>query len=194
MNDHEKNTARKREIVEVMEARKQTRSTKNFYKAQADEHRGELLAADIDRKIEGLKKAIARERVDWNDLHDVRRRSLEYLECCKEAQAIPTVSGLAVFALGVTRQALNLYLREHPNTPTAVFLSQVKDCFSDVLETSALTRNIDSVMSIFVMKNDHDRADRVQLEPVTTAQPLGESVDRAALEQRIAGSVIVDDD
>ena len=49
-------------------------------------------------------------------------------------------------------------------------------------------------MSIFVMKNDHDRADRVQLEPVTTAQPLGESVDRAALEQRIAGSVIVDDD
>ena len=70
----------------------------------------------------------------------------------------------------------------------------MKDCFSDVLETSALTRNIDSVMSIFVMKNDHDRADRVQLEPVTTAQPLGESVDRAALEQRIAGSVIVDDD
>ena len=56
MNDHDKNTARKREIVEVMEARKQTRSAKNFYKAQADEHRGELLAADIDRKIEGLKR------------------------------------------------------------------------------------------------------------------------------------------
>ena len=125
MTDHEKNTARKREIVEVMEARKQTRSTKNFYKAQADEHRGELLAADIDRKIEGLKKTISRERVDWNDLHEVQRRSLEYLEYCKEAQAIPTVSGLSVFALGVTRQALNLYLREHPNTPTALFLSQV---------------------------------------------------------------------
>ena len=194
MTDHEKNTARKREIVEVMEARKQTRSAKNFYKAQADEHRGELLAADIDRKIEGLKKTISRERVDWNDLHDVQRRSLEYLECCKEAQAIPTVSGLAVFALGVTRQALNLYLREHPNTPTAVFLSQVKDCLSDVLETSALTRNIDSVMSIFVMKNDHDRADRVQLEPVTPAQPLGAEPDIAALEARINDSVVVDDD
>ena len=193
MNDHDKNTARKREIVEAMEARKQTRSAKNFYKAQADEHRGELLAADIGRKIEGLKKTISLERVDWNDLHDVQRRSLEYLECCKEAQAIPTVSGLAVFALGVTRQALNLYLREHPNTPTAVFLSQVKDCFSDVLETSALTRNIDSVMSIFVMKNDHDRADRVQLEPVTPAQPLGESINQQALEERIAGSVVVDD-
>ena len=141
-----------------------------------------------------IKKTISRERVDWNDLHEVQRRSLEYLECCKEAQAIPTVSGLSVFALGVTRQALNLYLREHPNTPTALFLSQVKDCFSDVLETSALTRNIDSVMSIFVMKNDHDRADRVQLEPVTPAQPLGDTVDRAALEARIAGSVVVDDD
>ena len=194
MNDHDKNTARKREIVEVMEARKQTRSAKNFYKAQADEHRGELLAADIDRKIEGLKKTISRERVDWNDLHDVQRRSLEYLGFCRESQTIPTVSGLSVFALGVTRQALNLYLREHPNPPTALFLSQVKDLFSDVLETSALTRNIDSVMSIFVMKNDHDRADRVQLEPIVTAQPLGESVDRAALEQRIAGSVVVDDD
>ena len=115
------------------------------------------------------------------------------MECCKEAQAIPTVSGLSVFALGVTRQALNLYLREHPNTPTALFLSQVKDCFSDVLETSALTRNIDSVMSIFVMKNDHDRADRVQLEPVITAQPLGAEPDVDALAERINGSVVVDD-
>ena len=49
-------------------------------------------------------------------------------------------------------------------------------------------------MSIFVMKNDHDRADRVQLEPVTPAQPLGDTADRAALEARIAGSVVVDDD
>lgn len=49
-------------------------------------------------------------------------------------------------------------------------------------------------MSIFVMKNDHDRADRVQLEPVTPAQPLGDTADRAALEARIAGSVVLDDD
>lgn len=63
-----------------------------------------------------------------------------------------------------------------------------------MLETSALTRNIDSVMSIFVMKNDHDRADRVQLEPVTPAQPLGAEPDIAALEARINDSVVVDDD
>lgn len=193
MNDNEKTTAQKREIVSVLEARKQTRGAKNFYKAQSDAHRGELLAADIERKIAGLRQTIRRERVSWDDLHEVQRRCLEYLECCKEAQAIPTVSGLSVFALGVTRQALNLYLREHPNTPTALFLSQVKDCFSDVLETSALTRNIDSVMSIFVMKNDHDRADRVQLEPVITAQPLGAEPDVDALAERINGSVVVDD-
>ena len=34
----------------------------------------------------------------------------------------------------------------------------------------------------------------MEIEATRGAQPRGESVDRAALEQRIAGSVVVDDD
>ena len=83
-------------------------------------------------------------------------------------------------------------MRENPDTPTTQFLMQIKDLLADTLETGALNRNLDSVMAIFTMKNDHDRADRVQLEPVVS-EPLGTTPDQRALEERIAGSVVIDD-
>lgn len=178
------------DVVQALVAQKETKGRRSIYKVESDEHRGELLAADLDRKIEGLKTTIKRRRVEWDNLEEVQSRCLEYMAFCRDAQTIPTVSGLAVFGLGVTRQALNLYLREHPNTATAQFLTQVKDTFSDVLETSALNRNIDSVMAIFTMKNDHNRADRLQLEPITTEGPLGPEPDQIALEAKIEGIVI----
>lgn len=181
------------EIVSVLEAQKQTGGRRKIYKEVSDQHRGELLAADLERKIAGLRETIRRDRADWGNLEQVQSRCLEYLQRCQEAKCLPTVGGLSVFALGYTRQRLNAYMRENPDTPTTQFLMQIKDLLADTLETGALNRNLDSVMAIFTMKNDHDRADRVQLEPVVS-EPLGTTPDQRALEERIMGSVVVDDD
>ena len=174
------------EIVSVLEAQKQTGGRRKIYKEVSDQHKGEMLAADLERKIAGLRETIRRDRVDWGDLEQVQSR-------CQEAKCLPTVGGLAVFALGYTRQRLNAYMRENPDTPTTQFLMQTKDLLADTLETGALNRNLDSVMAIFTMKNDHDRADRLQVEPIAP-EPLGTAPDQRALEERIAGSVVVDDD
>lgn len=182
-----------REIVSVLEAQKQTGGRRKIYKEVSDQHKSEMLADDLARKIAGLRETIKRDRVGWDDLEQVQGRCLEYLQRCQEAKCLPTVGGLAVFGLGYTRQRLNAYMREHPDSETTQFLMQVKDLLADTLETGALNRNLDSVMAIFTMKNDHDRADRVQLEPVVS-EPLGSVPDQRALEERISGSVVLDDD
>lgn len=183
-----------REIVSVLEAQKQTGGRRKIYKEVSDQHKGEMLAADLERKIAGLRETIKRDRVAWNDLEQVQSRCLEYLQRCQEAKCLPTVSGLSVFALGYSRQRLNAYMRENPDTPTTQFLMQIKDLLADTLETGALNRNLDSVMAIFTMKNDHDRADKLQVEPVIDSNPLGMNPDQKALEDRIMGSVVVDDE
>lgn len=182
------------DVAKLMKEQKETPGRKRIYKQQADEHRGEILAADLERKTLALRESIRANRVNWNDLEDVQRRCLSYLEDCQSAQALPTVGGLAVFGLGVSRQALNGYMRTHQTTATAQFLQQVKDIFADTLETAALNNNVNSIMAIFVMKNDHDRADRVQLEPVTQTNPLGELQDPEKLRQRIESCIVIDDD
>lgn len=183
-----------REIVSVLEAQKQTGGRRKIYKEVSDQHKGEMLAADLERKIAGLRETIRRDRVSWDDLGQVQSRCLEYLQRCQEAKCLPTVGGLAVFALGYTRQRLNAYMRENPDTQTTQFLTQIKDLLADTLETGALNRNLDSVMAIFTMKNDHDRADKLQVEPVIDSNPLGMNPDQKALEDRIMGSVVVDDE
>ena len=180
------------EIVSVLEAQKQTGGRRKIYKEVSDQHKGEMLAADLERKIAGLRETIKRDRVAWDGLEQVQGRCLEYLQRCQEAKCLPTVSGLSVFALGYSRQRLNAYMRENPDTPTTQFLMQIKDLLADTLEAGALNRNLDSVMAIFTMKNDHDRADRLQVEPIAP-EPLGTTPDQRALEERIAGSVVVDD-
>lgn len=174
------------EVVSVLRQQKESGGRAKIYKEKADEHKGQLLSEDIGRKVSALRETVRRNRVDWDDVEDIQKRSLKYLEDCQAAQTIPTVSGLSVFALGVTRQGLNLYLREHPNTPTAQFLQQMKDIFADTLETAALNNNINTIMAIFVMKNDHDRADRLQVEPIQGNHgPLGEQLDEKTLTERL---------
>lgn len=174
------------EVVNVLRQQKQTGGRSKIYKEVSTELKGNLLADDLDRKARALRESIRQNRVNLDDLQDVQRRALKYLEDCKASKTIPTTSGLAVYSLGMSRQNLNLYLRTHPDTPTAQFLQQVKDVFADTLETAALTNNINTIMAIFVLKNDHDRADRVEIEPIKAQTgPLGEQLDEKALTERL---------
>lgn len=154
------------------------------YKEQSDVHRGEALSADIANKVECLKQTAGRGRVDFADMTQVMERTYQYMEACRQAEAFPSVQGLAVLAFGYSRQGLNRYLREHADTPAAQFVEMAKDIIVDILTNQSLYRNCDSVQAIFQMKNNHDFADRVQLEAVPPTDPLGGQVDQQALMER----------
>lgn len=150
------------------------------------------MSADIRRKADAL--AEQKGRVELSDINQVKARAQEYLSACAESGTFPSILGLSALGFGCSRQWVNDYLRANPNSESAQYIEKLKDAFADILVNASLGRSADSTMGIFVLKNCAGFRDRYELEPVTTAQPLGDSVDRAALEQRIAGSVVVDDD
>ena len=172
-------------------AQKSGRGRSKIYKEISDEHRAELVSADIRRKADAL--AGQKGRVELSDINQVKTRAQEYLAACAESGTFPSILGLASLGFGCSRQWVNDYLRTNPNSESAQYIEKLKDAFADILVNASLGRSADSTMGIFVLKNCAGFRDRYEIEPVTTTQPLGADPDRLALEQRISGSVIVDD-
>lgn len=179
--------------TELKAHRDQSGYTRKVYKAEADDHKAELLQGDIANRIAALQESDQRGQIDFTNVPMVKRRAYEYLTACEQAAVFPSVMGLAVHGFGVSRQALNQYLQKNPNTEAALFISMVKDTMADILTNAALYRNADPVSAIFQLKNHFEHADKLQLEPVQPTTPLGELQDPAELERRIMASVVVDD-
>ena len=167
--------------------------TAKIYKAEADKLRTEAIRTDIGNHVDQLRTA-AKGKVDLNDLEDVKQRTFAYLEACAQTATFPSVMGLAAVGFGISRRTLNKYIANHPESASAEFLLEAKDVFADTLTNAALQRNADAASVIFQLKNHYDHADTIQVSPVVDGNPLGMDPDQRALEDRIMGSVVVDDD
>lgn len=137
-----------------------------IYKEIADQHKGQQISLSITSKNNALKQAINAPRVDLSDTQEVQRRTFMYFEACSVSSCFPSVMGLAA-ALGCSRQNLNRWLLSHAEHPTANFINMAKDVMADLLVDSSLHNNSNPVMSIFVLKNNHGFADRVEVAPIT---------------------------
>lgn len=154
------------EMAAALTEEKSAKGRKSLYKQQTDEHKGELLKADIAAKVTALRVSDERPRVDWADLEQVKARTYDYFEACQQSEVYPSVMGLATYGYGVTRQALNEYLRTHNNETTA-FIGKAKDIMADILTNASLYNNANAVQVIFQLKNHFGHSDTVQLQPVT---------------------------
>ena len=154
------------------------------YKEESDILKSESLAADIDVKIDALKRTTERGKVDFNNLREVQERVFEYMTACKQATIYPSAMGLASLAFGYSTRGMNKYLAENPDTPTAQFIELVKSSFADILTNAALFRNADTTQVIFQLKNQNNFVDRVQLEPIQSASPLGTQIDAETLAEK----------
>ena len=164
--------------------RDQSGYTRKVYKAEADDHKADLLQADISNRIVALQESDQREQIDFSDIGMVKRRAYEYLTACEQAAVFPSVMGLAVHGYGISRQALNQYLQRNPNSEAALFISKVKDTMADILTNAALYRNADPVSAIFQLKNHFEHSDKLQVEPVQMQSPLGSEISAAELAER----------
>ena len=154
------------EMAAALTEEKSAKGRKSLYKQQTDEHKGELLKADIAAKVNALKVSDERPRIDWADLEQVKERTYDYFAACQQSEVYPSVMGLATYGYGVTRQALNEYLRTHNNETTA-FIGKAKDIMADILTNASLFNNANAVQVIFQLKNHFGHSDTVQLQPVT---------------------------
>lgn len=182
-------------IPEMSEALTQHKNrdgyTSRLYKAQADEHKGDVLAADLERSILEMQEADRRGPIDWNDLEQVKSRTYDYLTACATSQVFPSMMGLSIYGYGMSRQAVNKYLIKYPDSPAAKFVSMVKDLIADTLSNAALFRNADPVSVIFQLKNHFDHSDKVQIEPVPqSADLLAPVTDPEERRRRIEAAVV----
>ena len=169
------------------------RQPKGIYKEQSDRLRNAAIGKDLESKLSLLNTVENRGRIDLHDTVRVKEITGEYLKRCRDDGQIPTVMGLSA-ALGISRRWLNMFMAENPGHSTTAFLEVYKELSADAIAQAGLGRFISETLSIFILKNCNGWSDRIEIEATQSAQPLGESVDRAALEQRIAGSVVLDDD
>ena len=153
------------EVTNALAEHKRTnRARTPIYAERASAERDTIISRSVENQIAALRKA--KPKIDWNNLEQVKARALLYLEACAKSQSVPSVMGLAVHGFGVSRQALNEWIKQHPDSETADFIKRVKDCIADSLTDSSLHNSVNPIMAIFQLKNHHEHSDRVEIEPV----------------------------
>lgn len=111
-----------------------------------------------------------RERVDFRDTQEVQRRVLEYVQACELSGLLPGLSGLCGYSLHCSRQWLHKFKVQNPTHETTLFLDRVAELFADCIQNAAYFGASNSIMSLFVLKNNHGYQDKVTLEDVTEAE------------------------
>lgn len=164
--------------AELAAEREKDGYSKRLYKAQSDEHKGDMLSADIMQRADDLLKSETRDKVDLNDIEDVEQRTYDYFTACADAQVYPSVMGLAVHGFGISRQALNQYLQRNTGSRTAEFICKAKDVMADILTNASLYNNANAVQVIFQLKNHFEHSDKIELQPVQAADPLSSGRER----------------
>lgn len=159
-------------MAEIMETQKTESGSKaKIYKVESDQHRDEVISGDILNKLAQLQKLDGRQKMNWADLDLVKERVYAYLTACAEASTVPTVTGLASLGFGVSRQALNFYMSNHPGTDTTEYLETVKDTIASIVQEEALKNQLNPVMTIFTLKNGHAFTDKVEIDTPLNNRP-----------------------
>ena len=91
----------------------------NLYKAEADEHKSQMLSKSIGELTEVLKRDQLKHisKVDFDDLEEVKKRTIEYFESCQATGHYPSMLTLCSIGYGCSRQLLDIYInKEQANT------------------------------------------------------------------------------
>lgn len=128
--------------------------------------------AQTQSNLEKLGRGDRVNRVDLNDLNAVREAADNYLQACKLAAVVPSISGFSA-ALGYSRQWVCRIAEKQ--TEVGNYMSALFAAFSSCLEQMSLMRQTDPATSIFLMKNGSvGMTDRLDV----TAQAISEPTEQ----------------
>ena len=176
----------------MVEAGTEKRKNSNLYKIQAAAFTDERLAALVAKTTAELVDAATTEAISLKDTEEVKARSVLYLRACEASSSFPSIAGLAR-SMGLSRQALYDCIQRNSPPDTAAWLELCRDAFSDLLSEAALRNNCNNITAIFLQKALYGLRESVEIVARQDSGPLGPLVDKAELERRILGSVVIDD-
>lgn len=129
-------------------------------------------------------------KVDLTNVEEVTQRIKDYFVICAEDDMKPSVAGLAL-AMDIDRRYL-WEIREGKKGKTPEVADTLKKAMKILdLQMVDYMQNgkINPVSGIFLMKNNFGYADKQEVV-VTPNQPLGDTKDQKALEERYLDSVV----
>lgn len=177
----------------MLESGGERKKNSSLYKAQSAEFVDGELSALISKTAEELTTAATTEPVSLSDTQEVKRRTVIYLRACEESSSFPSVAGLAR-SMGLSRQAVYDCLWRNSPSETARWLELFRDSCSDILAEAGLRNNCNGVVSIFLQKALYGLRESVEIVAKRDDGPLGPLADKTALEQRILGTVCLEND
>ena len=129
---------------------------------QTQDIRKAAVADVLNAQTDLLKKAD--QRTDISDLGAVKAVVEGYIATCARVGICPNLEG--VFAqLGISRSYGYRYIRENPDSDTALYLGQIRLMMASARMSLSERGLLDNAMSIFILKNSGlNFADRHELE------------------------------
>ena len=137
------------------------------------------------------------DRVDLSDENAVKQRMDDFWQLCIDFDTKPQVSGMAD-VLGLDRRRLWEITHDvagrnlECSSATRDLIKKEYRKLEVLWEYYILNGKVNPVSAIFLGKNNFDYADRQEIT-LTPGLPLGDSPDQKQLEERIAGSVVVEE-
>ena len=137
------------------------------------------------------------DRVNLSDEKAVKQRMDEFWQLCIDFDTKPQVSGMAD-VLGLDRRRLWEITHDVPHrnlecsSATRDLIKKEYRKLEVLWEYYILNGKVNPVSAIFLGKNNFDYADKQEIT-LTPGSPLGEVSDQKQLEERIAGSVVVEE-
>ena len=128
-------------------------------------------------------------RIDIHDLEQLTESTAEYFAFCAEHGIMPSMRRLANW-YGYSYK--RLYQLIDKQTPSGMYLDQIRDAIKDNLEQAALVNAVNNISAMFILKTQHDyvEATKVVLEPSQSLLGQPKSPDEIA---QYIESDIVDD-
>ncbi len=140
--------------------------------------------------FQNLKETFSREPVRKGDLSEIIHRTEKFIENRIQAGRLPTVEGWAV-ALGVDRSTVFRWIRDSSDYKVHSYMKVVREYFSDVAASAAISGQINPVPWIFYSKNMYEYADKTEVV-LSPANPIEPPRDPEEIAKRYALGVSVD--
>ncbi len=172
----------------------QERKTNRLYKAESSLFVDGQITDLVTQTADELEAAGNMEPISLTDVDKVKDVTARYIRACAEASTLPSISGLAR-SLGLSRQAVYDVLARNSPKETARWFALCRDAFAEMLETSSLRNNINTITSIFLLKAGYGYQEKNEIVVTqgNTQNPFDELAPEAAAELAAKYSDIPDD-
>lgn len=168
------------DIVASKEKQMSRTRGQGLYPRERNEQVENTITKLVGMSFEEMSEFATSEHISLTDTDELKRRTLIYLKACELNAVFPSVLGLAR-ALGYSRQELVNWQSKHPGTETARWLNVFSDMCADTLAQSALTKNTDGVVTIFLSKAVYGFVDTSNLVLTQGQNDIKPEVDTEAL-------------